>query len=237
MTDETTPEDGRFIAAGEYVLGTLPPSERVAFGARLLTDRLTAEAVRFWERAFGPMAAGVVDEAPPAAVWTAIVARIGGATPANDTALRRWRNTAGTLAGLAAALIVALIVRPPRERIVTRTVTVAAAQTPRYFAAVNAKGAETALVLTLDPATGAVEAHPIKLTAPARRQLQLWWIADGAAPRAVGLIDPTLPLRAKIASPGKVDGGLFAVSVEAPGGSTTGAPMGPVVYTGQVRPS
>lgn len=123
-----------------------------------------------------------------------------------------------------------------RPIVVTRPIVQAAATptAPSYLAAINAKGAETALLLTLDPATGAVVAHPVKISAPSRRVLELWWIADGSAPRAVGLLDAAQPLRVRLDQPGKLDGGTFAVSVEHEGGSTTGAPTGKVVYSGKL---
>lgn len=233
-------EDERIVVAGEYVLGTLAPAERAAFGARIAAERASADAVRFWERALASLAGTVADLAPPPRVWTAIAARIGARPTANDRGGTRWRTAALASAGVAAALAAVIIAAPRREAVTPGPATppsVAVAPTPavhgQYIAALNAKGRESALLLTLDPVTGAVVAHPVKLSAPARRNLELWWIAAGAAPRAVGLLDPAQPLRGRVVD-AKLDGGAFAISVEPIGGSTTGAPTGPVVYSGAV---
>ena len=229
-------EEERFAAAGEYVLGTLPPPERAAFAARIAGERAAADAVLFWERMLAPLLGLVAEVAPPARVWEAVRARIGdGAAVANDRggASGSWRAAALGLGALAAGLGAFLIARPaPKPVIVERQIAVTS-PAPRYIAALNSGGQASALLLTLDPATGGVVAHPVKLTAPARRDLELWWIADGAKPSPVGILDPARPLRARVVA-AKVDGGAFAVSVEPIGGSTTGAPTGPIIYTGAV---
>lgn len=231
-------EEDRTALAGEYVLGTLQLTEHAAFAARIAADRETALAVRAWERLLAPLASGIPEEVPPPALWPAILARLGTTEPlpANDNRLRRWRAIAATMAGVAAALIVVQFAQPPRTRVVTRTVAAAVPAAEKWLAALNPKGSETAVVLTLDATTGQVEAHSIKLTAPAARNLELWWIANGAPPKAVGLLDPARAFTARLQQPGQLQGGLFAVSVEPVGGSTTGAPTGPVVYTGQLLP-
>ncbi len=234
-------EEERLVAAGEYVLGTLDMSERAAFAARIASERASAEAVRWWERALATLADGASEALPPPRVWEAVRGRIASAAAANDPGSPvdggggigpGWRVAAVALGALAASLLSFVIVRPaPRAPVAVP----AAVQPMRasYIAALNAKGQESALLLTLDSATGAVVVHPVKLSAPARRSLELWWIGEGAAPRAVGLLDPVRPLRARVVA-AKLDGGAFAVSVEPLGGSTTGAPTGPVVYSGAV---
>jgi len=245
MTDLTTPTEERLIAAGEYVLGTLSPPERAAFAARIAGERAAAEAVRFWERALAPLAGSAAGIAPPPSVWTAIAARIGGVAPlANDRGRigAGWRVAAYGLGAMAAALLSFLIVRPaPAPAPVGGQLPVPLPGLPvtpvragaGYIAALSPKGQEAALLLTFDAATGQVVAHPVKLSAPARRVLELWWIADGAKPSPVGLLDPAQPLRARVVA-GNVEGGAFAVSVEPLGGSKTGAPTGPVIYSGAV---
>jgi anti-sigma-K factor RskA len=227
-------EEERNASAAEYVLGTLSAPERAAFAARIAAERTSAEAVRFWERALAPLSAEVAEVAPSDHLWPRIAGRIDGATVANDRGVSRawpWAAAAASIAALAlAAVDLAQVANRPSSTIAAS----APAPTPargQYIAALNVAGQASALLLTLDPATGAVVAHPVKLEAPARRALELWWIAEGAAPRSVGLLDPARPLRTRVVA-ASLHGGAFAVSVEPIGGSPTGAPTGPVVYSG-----
>ena len=66
--------------------------------------------------------------------------------------------------------------------------------------------------------------------------LELWYVAAGQAPRSIGLLDrpETRAALPAVARGGDITGATLAVSVEPPGGSTTGAPTGPVVYSGKL---
>ena len=65
------------------------------------------------------------------------------------------------------------------------------------------------------------------------RALELWAIPAGGAPRSLGVISArgdTLAIKGKA-----LEGAdSLAVSLEPPGGSPTGAPTGPVLYTGKL---
>jgi anti-sigma-K factor RskA len=65
------------------------------------------------------------------------------------------------------------------------------------------------------------------------KALELWAVPAKGAPRSLGLVSPqqaTTVLRAHLLK----DTAAFAVSVEPPGGSPTGAPTGPIVSVGQL---
>jgi anti-sigma-K factor RskA len=66
--------------------------------------------------------------------------------------------------------------------------------------------------------------------------LQLWYVAAGQAPRSIGLLDrPETRAALPAAAQGSdLTAATWAVSVEPRGGSTTGAPTGPVVYSGKL---
>jgi anti-sigma-K factor RskA len=73
---------------------------------------------------------------------------------------------------------------------------------------------------------------------PAGKSLELWMLPDGSAPKSLGVIPgsgvgrvllPALPDIALARVP------ALAVSLEPAGGSPTGAPTGPVLYTGKVE--
>ena len=73
--------------------------------------------------------------------------------------------------------------------------------------------------------------------ADATRVPELWLIPPDGKPRPVGLLRAdqtvTLTLPADLAALAKKDA-VLAVSLEPPGGSTTGLPTGPVIATGKL---
>jgi anti-sigma-K factor RskA len=78
-----------------------------------------------------------------------------------------------------------------------------------------------------------------QVTVQPGRVLELWSVPPDGAPRSLGLISAdgsTVLSRDKLPAT-LLKGGTqaLAVSVEPPGGSTTGAPTGPVVYAGQLQ--
>jgi anti-sigma-K factor RskA len=85
--------------------------------------------------------------------------------------------------------------------------------------------------------------------APAGHSLELWYVGAGAAPKTLGLVGTDAKVLDKALGKalgmalgkelGKEQGlpaeaGTFAVSVEPAGGSPTGQPTGPVVYSGKL---
>ena len=230
------------MVAAEYVLGTLDGTERAAFAERLSGDARAREAVDAWERRFADLADRVEPVTPPSRVWEDVeravqvptVAKMHtfkvidgggrGGVPAGLLASRnRWRT--GALVGvLVAAALVAYI---GNQRMLLNAG--AAGQT--YIAVVNRGGDKPALVVSVDLATRSVHVRPVSAEAPAGKSLELWYVADNKPPRSMGLVDrtKTLPM------PRETDlAATFAVSVEPPGGSRTGGPTGPVVYSGQL---
>jgi anti-sigma-K factor RskA len=71
------------------------------------------------------------------------------------------------------------------------------------------------------------------LDVDASRALELWAVPGQGAPRSLGLIqlDRTTVLQREQVLNGTA---ALAVSLEPPGGSPTGAPTGPILYTGAV---
>jgi anti-sigma-K factor RskA len=234
--------DDRDLRAAEYVLGTLSASERAAMELERTVDPNTDAAVRGWERRLAPLAGIVPPAAPGSRVWAAIEAALRGRAvapapaPANDNrvaelarAVRRWRWTAAGAGALAAGLALFIFLgevaglRP-------------GAPQSRYLAVVNRGGEAPALLISIDVAAGTAQVRPVGAEAPAGKSLELWYVGAGQAPKSLGVIGTEakrLPLPAA-SDPAGLSEGLFAVSVEPPGGSPTGAATGPVVYTGKL---
>lgn len=225
--------DDRDLRAAEYVLGSLSPSERAAMELELAVDPASVSAVRAWERRLAPLASVIPEVDPGPRVWAAILRALPGhAAPANDNRigelsrkLRRWRWAAASASALAAGLALFIAVAPPARRDDTR-----------YVAVVSRGGELPALLVRIDVGAGTAQVRPVGAETPAGRSLELWYVGTGQAPKAVGLIGPdatrlALPQGSEAARRGE---GVFAVSVEPPGGSPTGQPTGPVVYTGKL---
>ena len=77
---------------------------------------------------------------------------------------------------------------------------------------------------------------PVELAAD--RALELWALPEGGNPRSLGLVSAAGV--ARVALPAPAGAALariptLAVSLEPKGGSPTGLPTGPVLYTGAVQ--
>lgn len=230
-----TPDpDERDLRAAEYVLGTLPAAERAAMDLESAVDPTTRSAVRAWERRLAPLALIAPDVAPGPQVWEAIRRALPGlrpAVPANDNrvqaltrSLRRWRLAAGSAAALAAglAVFVAAGARGPGPA------------DARYVAVVSSGGAAPALIVSIDTASGTARVRPVAAEAPAGGSLELWYVGAGQAPKSLGLIGRDAQRLALPAGADSLASGTFAVSAEPAGGSPTGQPTGPVVYSGKL---
>ncbi|TSD85051.1 hypothetical protein FFK22_029500 [Mycobacterium sp. KBS0706] len=233
-----TEEEAARIA--EYVLGTLPPEDRAAFERELAADPALKAEVTAWERRLAGLAAQVPPVEPGPQVWATLERAIGPeapAAPAGPAVLQRsaearllrsrarWRSAALAAGALAAGLAAFLLL--PRSELPARP--------DSYVAVVNRGGDLPALIVRVDTRAGLVQVRPVRAEVPADRSLELWFVAAGAAPRSLGLIDADD--RKRLAIPEALrgtalGGGTLAVSVEPAGGSPTGAPTGPVVYSG-----
>jgi anti-sigma-K factor RskA len=225
--------------AAEYVLGTLPADERARFVERMRNDRnLRAEVSRLQAR-LSPLD----DLAPPATprpeVWANIerltlrdAASVPGESAASNViALRRrvnvWRGST-FIAGALAAGLAAIVV-------LDRTAVAPVVEGGRYVAVVDSDGHEPALIAEVDTAAGIIRVRSLKAETPQGKSLELWHVEEGKQPRSLGVLKAGLDAQSIKDTAGPVNG-LLAVSVEPEGGSPSGAPTGPIVYTGRLIP-
>jgi anti-sigma-K factor RskA len=218
--------------AGEYVLGTLGGRARARFERLLRTERRVADAVRAWEDRLLPLAEGIPPRVPPAHVWTAILARIAGTTARSAPRLgvRWWRGLALASVAVACALAVALF-QTASERAQGTIVIVLAGP-----------DAKPALLASADRSSRYLSLQALAPLAVADdRALELWLLPGHGNPRSLGLVPAVAPAAtARIALPETAARALqnipaLAVSLEPKGGSPTGLPTGPVLYSGPVQ--
>jgi anti-sigma-K factor RskA len=237
LADDIGPDGGGDdLVAAEYVLGVLPSDERRQAALRIDAEQAFARLVDRWEVYFAPLGLGYADVEAPAGVKAAIDRRLfSGAAPDQPapsapglvSSLAFWRALA--VAALAAlALYIALpflgpLAETPRERLV---------------ASLAADGSDVRYLAVYDGRTDDIGLSHVSGTAPQGSDFELWVIEGQQPPVSLGVIPQgasvrmpvTEVLRAKMAS-----GAVFAISVEPAGGSTTGAPTGPVVAAGDLK--
>jgi anti-sigma-K factor RskA len=227
-----TPERADALAA-QYVLGTLSRRARTRFARLIGADRGITDAVNAWEARLLPFAESIAPISPPAHVWPRILARVQGkgkpaeAAPSLWANLGLWRGL--TLAGFATAMALSIVLLSPQAERPDQTLVAVLAGTD----------AKPVLIATADRTGRTLR---IKAVAPvdiaADRALELWALPAVGNPRSLGLIAPSGIVQ--IALGGPADAALaqipaLAVSLEPRGGSPTGLPTGPVLYSGPIQ--
>ena len=219
--------------AAEYASGLLRGPARRRFEALLPAHPRLRAALRDWRDRLMPLTLAVEPVEPSRELWPRIEAAIGQPAPAKSAAggwfagLAFWRiatAVAGVVAlGLALQLATPLPVQPPIVVVLAPAAPAPGGVTTTGFVAgISADGR-------------ALVTRPLQVSQPAAdHALELWSLpANGGAPRSLGLIASD---RATVVERGRVLDGTtaFAVSLEPPGGSPTGAPTGPVLYVGKL---
>jgi anti-sigma-K factor RskA len=239
MARPDSPED-REVLAGEYVLGTLDSEERAEAERLRASDPGFASAIAAWERRLDPLYESVAPVVPPEGLFQRIERRLGEATgdamlPSAtviklERRLRHWRAATLAMTALAASLI-GFILAAPREPVAHR-----------FVAAVQQGDQQPVFVVAVDTAKGIIAVRPVAARAPeSGRDYELWAVGGGRPrPQSLGLItirDANLPVaRLESDKAATIADTVFAVSLEPRGGSPTGQPTGPVLWTGKLVP-
>ncbi|HSN17116.1 MAG TPA: anti-sigma factor [Gammaproteobacteria bacterium] len=221
----------RELLAGEYVLGLLRGAARRRFERLLMEDgRLRAE-VTFWEERFTAWAMALAPVTPSAAVWRRI--KKGVAASDRRAGAQRFRRLAPLWAGAIMASVVVLVVgiyagrslvTPPAPA--SYVAVMANPQVgPRWLISVNAKSGRVDMNALADN------------TPPPGKSYELWMLPTKGKPVSMGLMNPTGHASETlgpqtIAALAGAKG--LAISLEPAGGSPTGQPTGPVVYTANI---
>ena len=239
MAENDDMDDGDGLAA-EYVLGTLSAAERADVDRRLRREPELVKAVVDWERRLDPLAAATRPIAPPADAFAGIKAKIG-ARPSQpggtaeivdlQRRLRRWQGGAIAAAAMAASLLAFVAVRETAPSRDEQFVAVLEGddRNPAFVAAVSTKD-KSIMVLRVGAPLAPTPGH----------SHELWAVGGNSpAPRSLGLISAASRFPADRLGGFDAEGlqrTTFAISVEPEGGSPTGQPTGPVVFTGKLVP-
>jgi anti-sigma-K factor RskA len=221
------------LLAAEYALGTLPAVERASVALRARMEPALAAAIEGWERRLSPLSETIAAREVAPDVWTRIEDRIdaqsGGTNVVGiERRLRHWKAATFAASAIAASLLAVIGVREfaqPRPDKTLVAVLQKDAQSPAFLVSVDLERRQMTI--------RAVAAKP-----EPGKSYELWLVHDQLkTPRSLGLVGaqpvtvgPTLAAYA----PNVIEDATLAVSLEPPGGSPTGAPTGPVLWSGKL---
>jgi anti-sigma-K factor RskA len=218
--------------AAEYALGTLRGPARARLRRWMREDAALARAVAEWEARLSPLAEAVRPVRAPARVWSEIEMRLG-ARPASAgwwDSVAFWRPfgllASGAMAALLAVVTLLPAVKPPPVEPAPAAY-IAVLSDPKtqrpVLVATAARHDARLSVRTLDPTI-----------LVSGRSLELWAVPRQGGPKSLGLLDAEHATLKLVGDADRVLGEvpLLAVSLEPRGGSPTGAPTGPVLYSG-----
>jgi anti-sigma-K factor RskA len=207
------------------VLGTLAGEARAAFEAELARDDTLRRAVAAWSERLQPLADSVAPVAPPLALRDRVLTRIGQAGGDRPFSIVRWLAWTFGASALAAAVAVAAVLlftpQPP--------------ELGGYAMLRVPSDNMSVVVFQIDKARSQVVMLAQTPRAGADKDYELWVLPRGKNPVSLGVLKaeerierPIDAMRAALIQPGTT----LAVSLEPAGGSPSGAPTGPVLYTG-----
>lgn len=238
------PEDaGREGLAAEYALGTLDGVERAAVAARLDVDPALAASVAWWEGRLAPLADGVADVPAPSGVWPAVEARLAsfaspglrvieGGAPATAAARPSgggWRALA-IAASLAALAFGGLLAR--------NLGAVAPTSAEPLVAVLASDGKAPAFLVSVDVAKRELVVRRVGAEGAPDHSHELWLVSDKVGkPVSLGVVgDRQAAAQLAKYDPATFESATYAISLEPKGGSPTGQPTGPVVFSGKLTP-
>ncbi|MEO5773853.1 MAG: anti-sigma factor [Sphingomicrobium sp.] len=223
--------------AAEFALGLAAADDRVRALRLHSEDPQFRAEVAAWAGRFTPLFDEVAPVAPPSGLLARVESAIGFLDARPDpVALRRsrniWRGFSLAATGIAAALAIVLVNRPDipdagRSSPAPMIAMLGADQGPPLIVATWSPAARK---LTVTPEPGAADDD--------HHSRELWVIPAGGTPHSMGTMPKRATMQAVLdptAAALLAQGVTLAVSVEPPGGSTTGQPTGRVIASGKLQ--
>lgn len=204
--------------AAEYALGTLQGGARLRFQRRMLNEAQLAERVFRWESLLAGMDNHLIPVKPPDVIWK----RISLALPARNKVTPQRRLLPWlTAAGISIAVLVSAYLF--REPVLTPlTVLNNAQRAGQWVVSTNSHQDR----ISLFP-LGQVSVDP-------DRSLQLWLIPAGKAPVSLGLVNSEATSDFALNGLNPLNNASIAISLEPKGGSPTGLPTGPILFSSKL---
>lgn len=228
----------RDALAGEYVLGTQTALVRKRMQRLLQESPELAGRVDYWQAQLNQLSEQAKPVPVPTWVWRRIEEQIQPATTRDAETektgfwqnLLVWRWAAAT--AMAVALMLALYP-------ITEQSPILEPAEGGFVMVLTDEESKTAWLVSRQNEDKPIKAEAIAVPVMTVAQAYELWLLppDGAAPLSLGLLNEAggtqltpAAMLGEMVQPGY----MMAVSIEPPGGSPTGAPTGPVVYTGSI---
>jgi anti-sigma-K factor RskA len=238
MTDETPIS----IVADEQEEEAAPVLPAVEQLPDAVSDSITASLAKSLAE---PSVEPAAPQPPARAERAAIVERSANVVQLS-LRVKQWRSLAIAMQAIAALLAIYVAAAqfypeliPLRGRVAEQQTAQAPAQlAARLVAVLQQDPTSPAFLLTVDPQSRTLIVRRVSATPEDGRSYELWLIAKGSpAPKSLGLVGNDEFTQRSI--PGNLDlatirSASYAVSLEPAGGSTSGVPSGPVLFTGKI---
>ena len=220
--------------AAEYVLGTLHGKARARFERLSLSDFQIRNRIAYWESQLLPLHEDVQPIMPSAAVWKNILQRISTVRSEKTSfwdQVGTWRAMSFAMSLMFAVVVVSFQFKP---------MTTDAFPVAQYVTVLATKDSQAAWIVRMYTDSGKITAQALKTTEPGlKKAYELWMLpGDGASPQSVGLMPASGEKELALSDPLMnvlLNTNSMAVSLEPEGGSPTGLPTGPVLYTGKLN--
>ena len=222
------------MLAAEYVLGTLRGLARRRFERLLRSDQPLESEVAYWETRLGALGLRLAAVAPPDHVWPRIQSRLGHDKvvefqPKQKTGLF---DRVGFWQSMAAAASIAAIVMG----MAMKTVLVQPVPTMTYVSLLQDTNSKAAWYVETQPKKAMLKVKAMgSYPMPKGKDMELWLVMkDKPKPVSLGMLPHSGTMEKKLSPdmmPMLEHGIAVAVSMEPAGGSPTGLPTGPVIFS------
>ena len=204
--------------SAQYALGTLRGNARLRFEKRLAQEQELAQQLGRWQTLLAPFENNTQHQIPPERVWKKIQLSL---PPQKPTSLWNWNYLGWALAaGLAAVILVPYFANRSPDLAPLVVLNSSDATKGQWVVSADSER-KTLQLVSVQPRTIA-----------ANNSLQLWAIPSGAKPISLGLVNASEPTQLTATNVALSPGTTIAISLEPQGGSPTGQPTGPVIFSG-----
>ena len=219
-------DEGNWLAA-EFALGLLDGAALSEAASRMRSDRAFAAQVNEWQVQFSDLDDEFSEVPAPAGIKRDLSARLFEAQP---SLLSRLWNSAPLWRGVAAFGVMAAVVVSITDPVAPPPSGLPSAQ---LVTALYAPGGEVSFITRFDAERAVLRVNRVAGEPDAGRDLELWFApTPTSAPVSMGVVPEQqiyeIELTPELAAQMTIDA-HFGVSMEPEGGSTTGAPSGPVL--------